>query len=422
MKIAIAPDLHLNKAVYKGVKDRDNPALPFRSADFMRAFEYIVDICINELKPDLFVIPGDVYDHPSPSNKVRGFFSTQLKKLTDAKIPSIILLGNHDVFMKDHALKDIKELDLKSIKIIESPTIFSYKGLKLLFLPYSTDVEQKKVTMREEFNNFLKEIKEKDNGTPSLFFGHFAVQGAKMNEYIDPLFVTDTTTTDIPLKAKKDFINKNPNDIKVSDLDKIGAEYVFLGDFHEFQIMNTKKCVALYGGSIEKSDLSEINQKKGFILFDTEAEEKGNMGKCRFIEYPNCRPMLQLEGNFDDIRKQFAKQDVSKLQDSIVKIAFKGTGDELLSFSSGLDAFKKELRDKLNPIHVVTTQKVKNEAIEEEASQLEQEIMEKGHLEAEDIMPIVKEALKEKSKDKDKEELEAIVDLAQEIYDEVTKG
>ena len=63
MKIAIVPDLHLNKSVYKGVYDRDNPSVPFRSADFMRAFESIVDKCINELKPDLFVIPGDVYDN-----------------------------------------------------------------------------------------------------------------------------------------------------------------------------------------------------------------------------------------------------------------------------------------------------------------------------------------------------------------------
>ena len=57
---------------------------------------------------------------------------------------------------------------------------------------------------------------------------------------------------------------------------------------------------------------------------------------------------------------------------------------------------------------------------EEEASELEQEIMDKGHIESEDIMPIVTEALKEKVETK--EEAKATIDLAQEIYDEVTKG
>jgi len=420
MKIVVVPDLHLNKSVYKGVKDRNNPSVPFRSADFMRAFQFVVDKSINEIKPDLFVIPGDVYDNPSPSNKVRGFFSLQLRKLTSAQIPVIVLLGNHDVFMRNHALKGIQELGLKNVKIVESPSIFPYKGVKLLFLPYSTDVEQKKVTMKEEFSNFLDKVKEQDDGTPSLFFGHFAVCGAKMNEYVDPLFTTDTTTTDIPEIAKKAFINKNPHDIKVDELDEIGAEYVFLGDFHEFQIMKTKKCVALYGGSVEKSDFSEIEQKKGFILYDSEVKEEGNLGKCRFIENTTCRPMMQLEGNFDAIRQQFASKDTSELQDCIVKIAFKGSPEELILFSSGLDNFKKELREKLNPIHIVTTQKVKNDVVEEEASLLEQEIMEKGHIETEDIMPIVSEILMERIQDQS--EGEATVALAQEIYNEVTKG
>jgi len=423
MKIVIAPDIHLNKSVYKGVKDRDNPALPFRSADFMRAFEYIVNSCIDDIHPDLLVIPGDVYDHPSPSNKVRGFFSSQLCKLTSNKIPVIILLGNHDVFMKDHALKDIKELALKNVKVIEQPTIFTFKGVKFLACPYSMDVEQKKVSMKQEFSKFVDEIKEKDDGTPSLFFGHFAIQGAKMNEYVDEQLLTNTTTTlteEEEKKVTKDFINRNPHDIRVDDLDDIGAEYVFLGDFHEFQVLKTKSCVAMYGGSIEKTDFSEVNQKKGFLLYDSEAEDVKPMGKCKFIEYPNCRPMIELKGNFDAIRKQFAGCDVSKYQDSIVKIAFKGSREELVEFSSGLESFKKELRTKLNPIHVVSTQKVKNADQEDAASKLEQEIMAKGHLEAQDVLDVAKELIKEKVSDKT--EAQKTIDLVEEIYNEVTKG
>jgi len=420
MKIAIVPDIHLNKSVYKGIKDRDDPSLPFRSADFMRAFGYIVDLCINEIHPDVFVIPGDVYDHPAPSNKVRGFFSSQLQKLTFNKIPVIILLGNHDVFMKDHALKDIKELALKSVKVIEEPTIFSFKGMKFLACPYSMDVEQKKVSMKEEFTRFLKEIKNKDDGTPSLFFGHFAVHGAKMNEYVAENILTNTTTTLISDGDKQEYINRNPNDIRVEDLDDIGAEYVFLGDFHEFQVLKTKECIAMYGGSIERTDFSEVNQKKGFVLYDSDLDDEKPMGKCKFIEYPNSRPMIEFCGNFDVIRKQFAGCDLSKYQDAIVKIAFKGSREELVEFSSGLEAFKKELREKINPIHIESTQKVKNIVQEEAASKLEKEIMEKGHLEAQDVIDVAKELVKERVSNKT--EVQKIIDLAEEIYNEVTKG
>lgn len=420
MKIAIAPDIHLNKAVYKGVMDRDNPSVPFRSVDFMKAFEWCVDKCISELHPDLFVIPGDVYDNPSPSNRVRGFFSAQLQRLNANKIPVIILLGNHDVFMTNHALKDIKELEIKNIKVIEDPTIFGYKGVKLLLLPYSMDVEQKKTTMKEEFDKFVEKVQRQADDTPSLFFGHFSVKGAKMNEYDDPALITNSTTTEPDKVAKKDFINRNPKDIGTDDLDRLGAEYVFLGDFHEFQILKTKKCIAMYGGSMEKTDFSEINQKKGFIFYDSEAEEKGNMGKCRFIEYQGCRPMIELKGNFDEIKEQFKKTDKQGLNDSIVKISFEGNEAEKLIFSSELDGFKKEIFEELNPIYFDSTQKVDKAEIEKEATKLEQEIMNKGHLETDDIIPIITELLLMKVEDEN--EAKAIIELGEEIYNEVVKG
>jgi len=428
MKIAVVPDLHLNKSVYKGVKDRDIPSLPFRTVDFMKAFEYVVDKCIQDLHPDLLIVPGDVYDHPSPSNEVRGFLSSQLEKLTSEKIPVVILLGNHDVYQKNHALKDIQELGLKNIRVIEEPTILKYQDVKFLMFPYSLDIEQKKITIREEFNKFLATIKEEDDGTPSIFFGHFGVQNAKINEYIDREFIanintetdTNTTTTEITDEAKKAFRNNNPNDICNDDLDDIGADYVFLGDYHEFQILGTKKCIAMYGGSLEKSDFSEIKQTKGFLFYDSDAQPDEKTGKCRFIECPNCRPMIELKGNFDDIKKQFAKEDSTKLKNAIVKISFVGTTDELIAYSTGLEGFKKELREKIDPVHIISIQKIKNQAQDEEASKLEKEIMEKGHMEAEDVIKVVKEILAEKIKDE--KELEATNVLAQEIYDEVVKG
>jgi len=418
MKIAIAPDIHLNKAVFKGVYDRQFPTVPFRSADFMRAFEWCVDKCINDLHPDLFVIPGDVYDNPSPSNKVRGFFSEQLKRLTSNKIPVVVLVGNHDVYMTTHALNDIRELDLNNIKIIESTKIMDYKGVRLLILPYSVEVEQGNVTMKAEFERFLEEINEKEGDLPTIFFGHFSVQGAKMNEYSDPLQISKGVS-----KAdakKRDFVNSNKSDISVSDLDRIGAEYVFLGDYHEFQILNTKKCVAMYGGTLEKSDFSEMKQKKGFVFYDSEAEEDGKMGKCRFIENEKCRPMLEMEGKFEDIRDQFSKIDVNDYQEAMVKIIFKGSYDESLVYASNLDSFKKDIVKKLNPIYFDSTQDIEKKDMEEEAQRVEDEINEAGHVSGENIMPIVAEALSERIKDK--EEIEKMLSLGNEIYNEVTKG
>lgn len=424
MKIACIADLHLNKTVYKNVMDKDWPTIPFRSGDFMRAFQWMVDECINNIHPDIVALLGDIYDTYDPTNVHRGFFSQQLKKLTDANIPVIILIGNHDVCMKHHSLKDIFELDLRKIRVIESPEIITLKDnrMRLLLFPYSIEIERKNITPKEEFRKFLEKIKQEKQDIPTIFFGHIGVQGAKMNEYDDLEKIQALQSFGGELKdlldsksiAKKDYLNHNPNDISMTDLDEIGCKYVVLGDFHEHQILKTQNCVATYPGSIERSNMLHRDQKKGFIVYDSEAKEEGALGKCMFIEYPNCRPMLQMEGNFEAIKNEFDKLDASKYQGAVVRMVFKGNSNELIEFSSNMEAFKKQLKEKINPIHIYHDQEVINEA-EETPFEIEKEMMERGHIESQDVLEVVKEIIKEQKKDNNKE-MGELIKLADEIY------
>jgi DNA repair exonuclease SbcCD nuclease subunit len=415
MKIANVADLHLNKGVYKGVSDRDNPSIPFRYGDFMRAFEFVCDTAIAE-KVDLVSINGDVYDHVEPTNLVRGFFSSQLRKLNEAKIPVMILIGNHDVCRKHHALKDIHELNLKNIKVIEKPKIINYKGqAQLLLFPYSLDIECKNVTIKDEFYKFIEEAHEKRiDGVPILFFGHFGVQGAAMNQYGEE--ETDTTTTPV----LKDFVNRNPHDISLEDLDQIGADYVFLGDYHRFDVLATKNCVAMYTGSIEKNNFNEAKQPKGFVIYDDSLPKDEKMGQTRFIEYPNCRPMAEIKGTFEDIQRKFNELDHSQYQDGIFKLSFVGTSSELINFSTGLDGLKKEISDKTNAIHIFHRQTIKDAEMEELVSEIEQEIEEKGHIDVADVIDVVKEMIEERVENE--EERQATTDLAVDIWKTAMEG
>lgn len=425
MKIGIISDCHLNKAVYKSVSDRIWANLPFRTADFMRSFEYMIDKCI-EMAVELVVIPGDVYDNFDPSNEVRGFFSSQMSKLADAKIPVIILIGNHDVCMKHHALKDIKELGLKNIKVYEEPSILEHKGHQFLLFPYSLDIEQRKITIKDEFDKFVEKVQANKKDMPTIFFGHFGVKGGKMNEYIDTATIrnlmdettteTTTTETEIEVKVKKDYINTNINDISCEDLDRLEADYLILGDYHQHQVLKTKNGIGMYTGSIEKTSMAEREHTKGFIVYDSDAEEIEFLGKCRFVEYPNCRPMVELKGDLVEIKKQFAQLDYPKYQDAIVKISFEGNSEDLVGFSIGLEPFKKEIKERINAIHIYHKQVIKNEEQESKASEIEKQIMEKGHIEETDVIGVVKEMVIEQIEDKEEQKL--TIELAEEIYEE----
>ena len=176
----------------------------------------------------------------------------------------------------------------------------------------------------------------------------------------------------------------------------------------------------MYSGSIEKNSFNEVNQKKGFVLYDDSLENEGNMGCCRFIEYPYCRPMLDLRGNLDVMRKQFNKIDPSEYKNTIVRLNFEGTSSESAEFSANIEKFKKDILDKTKAIHIYSNAPVVvDPEVAAAISKIEKEIQERGHMEAADIIEVVKEIISEKVKD-DKEKKETI-DLAIQIYQETMK-
>ena len=422
MKITDVADLHLNISLYKGIPDKEKIGLPFRTVDFMKSFEWIVTNNINVIKPDLMVISGDVYDSFAPPSLVSEFFNAQISKLGEAGIKVICIVGNHDLCRIHHSLMPLNASRLPYLRIYQSPKMIEFKDKILMLFPYSMEVESKKIAIRDQFYDFIKECKEKISkdtklqGKEIFFFGHFGVNGAVANKYTEKL---DLTGEGDEVTETKLFINRNKDDISLGDLDEIGASYVFLGDYHKHQVLDTKKCIAMYSGSIERTDISEAGQSKGFIVYDSEAPEKGKMGKCRFIEYPNCRPLVKIQGNMSEIETQFNKTDESD-KGAIIKISFKGNSEELMSFSLGMENLKKKIKSKLDPVHVFTQQKVIDAEEEEKATKLEEEIQERGHVSNSDVLDVVGEMIKEKVKEED--EIKELLKMADDVYKEAMEG
>ena len=411
MKISVVADCHLNRALYKGVLDKKYTTLPFRTVDFMKSFYFIVTQNIEKIKPDLMVIAGDVYDSYDPSNEVRAFFNRQLKRLSNAKIPVIILVGNHDICRKHHALSPIKSLDLDGVTVVEEPMLTIFRDKVLMLFPYSIQVERGEKDIREQFYEFLNESgkiiegDEQYRGKDRIFFGHFGVKGAVLKSYSSK-----------DSGKQKHQINKGGDDISLADLDEIGADYIFLGDYHQHQVLPIKKGIAMYSGSIERTDISECDQIKGYVVYDDDNVVDPNMGKVRFVEYPKCRPMIDLRGNSQELLKAVNDLPTKGVRGAVVRITFVGTHKELVDFSAILDDLQKQIRNKVQPVHMYAEQKVIDDVQEKAVSQVEEELIDKGHLNEELVLKVVEEMIAEK--EPDPEEQKALIAIAQDIYKE----
>ena len=416
MKISIIADIHLNNSLYKTIHDRDDPKLPFRVADFLRSFEHMVDENINVIKPDLIVLAGDIYESYDPPNTIRAFFYTQCMKISEAGISLAIIVGNHDICKEHHALLPLMAMSNDNIKIYDEPYFVEFKNKNLMFFPYSLSVENGSISLRQQFYDFIESCEAKRNkDKETLFFGHFGVKGATLKT------IEKKENKKIKIKSKSD------DNIHIEDLENINADYIFLGDYHEHQILPVKNAIAMYTGSIEKSDMSECNQKKGYVVFDDNLKKDSKMGETTFKEYPKCRPMLELKGNVEEILSQIESVDESLYQNAIVKISFVGVRQEFINFSIHLSDIKSKIQKKFNAIHIYGGHKCIDNVIKDNSESNEdgkdeqnEKIIDKGYIDEELVLEVVQEMISEKESDKAEQEI--IIKMAKEIYKETKES
>lgn len=111
IKICHLADLHLG---YRRYTKLDARGFNQRESDVNQAFHEAVDRLI-QLKPDLVVIAGDIFDSVRPSNSVLAFAFKELRRLAESiKVPVVIIAGNHDTPKRIDSgspLKILKEIE-----------------------------------------------------------------------------------------------------------------------------------------------------------------------------------------------------------------------------------------------------------------------------------------------------------------------
>ena len=91
-------DIHLDSPL-RSLSLRDPRIADLIGNATRQTFEKIVALCLEE-KVDALMIAGDLYDGDLRSMKTAAFFSTQMRRLTEAGIRVFIVRGNHDAESK----------------------------------------------------------------------------------------------------------------------------------------------------------------------------------------------------------------------------------------------------------------------------------------------------------------------------------
>lgn len=289
IKILHFADAHINMMNY----GRYDPAsgLPLRVMDYLKSLDTIVDRAIDQ-QVDLVLFAGDAYKDRNPAITYQREWNRRIMRLSKAKIPTLLLVGNHDLspaLGRAHALESFDTLEVPNVQVIDRPTVLKPDDLggiplQILALPWISrsglmaflDLRSKDISqVYDEIGDRIIELvhgwlEQVDPGLPVVFTAHCSVQGASYGVEHKVMLGRDVV---LPGSLVKD-----PR-----------FDYVALGHIHKSQDLNAgNQPPVIYPGSIERVDFGEAQDDKFFVIA---VVEKGNT-QVEWCKLENIRPFV----------------------------------------------------------------------------------------------------------------------------------
>lgn len=271
IKLVHFADAHIDIATH-GKRDAES-GLPYRVLDFLKALDTIVDAAIAE-NADLVIFAGDAYKDRQPAPTFQREWGKRIIRLSNAGIPTILLVGNHDLSPasgRAHTLQEYDTLQVPHVKVISKPMVLRPADLdrlpvQVIAIPWiyrsalmasaelsGTDLSEVNTALEDHLAVILEELlNDLDPSLPTILTAHGSVQGAQYGN-------------ERTIMLGRDLILPG-NLVKDPRLD-----YVALGHIHKAQDLNEgNHPPVVYAGSIERVDFGEASDEKSFVIAEVE--------------------------------------------------------------------------------------------------------------------------------------------------------
>lgn len=271
MRILHFADAHIDIDT-RGRHDPDS-GLPLRVLDFLKSLDTIVDTAIQE-RVDLVLFAGDAYKDRSPAPTYQREWGRRIIRLSQAGIPILLLVGNHDLSPttgRAHTLQEYDTLQVPHVFVAAKPALLGPDQLgglplQIITLPWifrsglMGSLELTGLKREEIFSQIEARLTEllqgwmeqADPALPLILAAHASIQGAKLGAER-----TIMLGQDLMLPGA---LVRNPR-----------LNYTALGHIHKAQDLNEGlQPPVIYPGSIERVDFGEAEDDKFFVIAHVE--------------------------------------------------------------------------------------------------------------------------------------------------------
>ena len=329
IKVLHLSDVHMGSGFSHG---KVNPAtgLNTRLEDFSNTLGLCIDRALAE-PVDLVLFGGDAFPDATPPPYVQEAFASQFRRLVDAGIPTVLLVGNHDQHSQGlggASLSIYRTLGVPGFIVGDRLTTYKIPTnngiVQVVTLPWLTRStlmtrEETANLSLAEINKLLMErlapviemeIRQLDPQLPTILLAHLMADRASLG-------------AERFLAVGKGFT------IPSGFLTRDCFDYVALGHVHKHQNLNpSNDPPVIYPGSIERVDFSEEKEEKGYVMIQLER------GKADWEFCPLPARIFQTievdlaksEDPQADLVKAISKKQIN---DAVVRVLYKVHPDQL---------------------------------------------------------------------------------------------
>ncbi len=339
-------DLHIGMENY----GRLDPAtgLNSRVMDFLRRFSEVVDYALgNEI--DIVIFAGDAYKSRDPNSTYRREFARRVKRLVDAGIPTVLLVGNHDIpsaHRRASSVDIFRTLEVENIIVASVEKVHlieTRRGapLQVATVPYPI---RSRLLTRDDYKN--RSIQEVDRILEDIITESIRALAAQLDPNIPAVLTAHLSVSEAVQGSEKQVMIGRDVVVLRSVIADPAFDYVALGHVHKHQDLNKgRHPPVVYAGSLERIDFGEEEEPKGFVVAEI---EKGHttykFHEVKARPFVTIRVEAETSNPMEAILREIAKHDV---QEAVVRVWIHTTADKEALIR------EKEIRDALKEAYFI---------------------------------------------------------------------
>ncbi len=353
MRILHFADLHIGVENYGRIDP--NTGLSSRLGDFLTTYDELVDYAI-DTQVDLVLFCGDAYKSRDPSQTHQREFAKRIARLSDAGIPTFLLVGNHDtpqVIAQATALEIFPTLNVANVYIgdrLRTYMVQTRAGpLQVVALPWIKRSEfLAGSAARSMTHHQINEAIEQGLSRA------IQAQAESLDSDIPAVFAGHVTISQSTLASEQTMMLGHDHVLLNSSVALPQFDYVALGHIHRHQIISRNPYV-VYSGSPQRVDFGEEKDDKGFCVveIDTSQPQSCRLSSFDFVKVDARRFLtidVKLSADDTDPTASVIKSIESEsLSGAIVRLR--------IALPSALESqlIESKIRDALSPAHYIAS-------------------------------------------------------------------